>query len=195
MESLKNKILAEGQVMGTEIIKVDNFLNQQIDALFMYEIGKEFKRRFEGKEVNKILTIEASGIAIAVCTAQSFGHPPVVYAKKAKPDNLDDAFYSYIDKSLTKNTVSHVSIAKKFLSPGDKVLIIDDVVAYGDASLALCDLVKQAGAHVVGVGAVIDKEFQGGSARLRESGYTIEALAVIEKIEDGKITFKNAKKT
>jgi len=193
MKALKNKILAEGQAIGTDIIMVDNFLNQQIDAQFMYEIGDEFKQRFEGKEVNKILTIEASGIAIAVCTAKSFDYPPVVFAKKAavgESKETDDSFYSYISKSVKKNTNSHVKLAKKFLSAGDNVLIIDDLLAYGDAAFALCDIVKQAGANIVGIGAVIEKGFQGGGARLRVKGYTVESLVVIEKIENGKITFK-----
>ncbi|MCL2436842.1 MAG: xanthine phosphoribosyltransferase [Clostridiales bacterium] len=193
MEALKNKILHEGQAIGSEIIKVDSFLNQQIDAQFMYEIGDEFKQRFQDKQVDKILTIEASGIAIAVCTSKSFAYPPVVFAKKAAAGEVsetEDAFYSYIAKSLTKDTTSHVKLAKKFLSAGDNVLIIDDLLAYGEAALALCDIVKQAGAHVVGIGAVIEKEFQGGGTLLRESGYAVESLAIIEKIEDGKITFK-----
>ena len=190
MEALKNKILTEGQAVGTEIVKVDSFLNHQIDARFMYEIGEEFKLRFPGKEVNKILTIEASGIAIAVCTAKSFGYPPVVFAKKATPNTMIEGFYSSVAKSFTKDITSHVIIAKKFLSAGDKVLIIDDFLAYGESALALCDLVKQAGACVAGVGAVIEKEFQGGGARLRENGYRVESLAVIEKIEEGRIVFR-----
>jgi len=191
MESLKNKILAEGQAFGSEIIEVNNFLNQQIDAQFMYEIGDEFKHRFQDKQVNKILTIEASGIAIAVCTAKSFGYPPVVFAKKAAPDETEDAYYTYIAQSLKRSAASHVKLAKKFLSEGDQVLIIDDLLAYGGTALALCDIVKQAGAYVVGIGAVIEKEFQGGGARLREDGHIVESLAVIEKIENGKIIFKS----
>jgi len=191
MEALKNKILAEGQAFGSDILEANSFLNQQIDAPFMYEIGDEFKQRFQDKEVNKILTIEASGIAIAVCTAKSFGYPPVVFAKKAAPNESEDAFYSYIAKSLKRTTDSYVKLAKKFLSEGDQVLIIDDLLAYGGTALALCDIVKQAGAHVVGIGAVIEKEFQGGGARLREDGHMVESLAVIEKIEDGKIIFKS----
>jgi len=191
MEALKKKILTEGQAIGSEIIKVDGFLNQQIDAQFMYEIGIEFKKRFHDKNVNKILTIEASGIAIAVCTANAFGNPPVVFAKKASAyDDDDESYFSYITKSLTKNTISHVKLSKKFLSPDDNVLIIDDLLAYGEAALALCDIVKQAGATVVGVGAVIEKSFQGGSDRLRDFGYIVESLAVIEKIENDKIIFK-----
>jgi xanthine phosphoribosyltransferase len=191
MEALKNKILAEGQAIGTEIIKVDNFLNHQIDAKFMYEIGEEFKKRFPDDPVTKILTIEASGIAIAVCCAAYFGYPPVVFAKKSAPATMIDDIFTSEVKSFTKGTSGSIMIAKKFLSAEDKILILDDFLAYGEAALALCDLARQAGAHVVGIGAVIEKEFQGGSARLREKGYTVESLAVIEKIEDGKIIFRN----
>lgn len=191
MEALKHKILTEGQAIGTEIIKVDSFLNHQIDAKFMYDIGEEFKKRFHGEKVNKILTIEASGIAIAVCTAKFFGYPPVVFAKKAAPSTMVEGFYGSEAKSFTKGTLSHVKIAKKFLSKEDRILIIDDFLAHGEAALALCDLAEQAGAQVVGIGAVIEKEFQGGGKRLREKGYRIESLAIIEKIEDGVITFKD----
>ena len=190
MEALKKKILAEGQAVGTGIVKVDNFLNHQIDAKFMYEIGEEFKKRFEGKEVTKILTIEASGIAIAVCCATFFNFPPVVFAKKATPKTMTEGFYGAEAKSFTKGNPIHVKIAKKFLAAEDKVLIIDDFLAYGESALALCDLVSQAGARVVGIGAVIEKEFQGGGTRLREKGYEVESLAIIEKIENGKIIFK-----
>ena len=190
METLKNKILAEGQAIGSDIVKVDNFLNHQIDAKFMYEIGEEFKKRFSDKEVTKILTIEASGIAIAVCCATFFGFPPVVFAKKSAPVTMIEDFYSAEANSFTKGGSTHIVIAKKFLSPEDKILIIDDFLAYGESALALCDLANQASAQIVGVGTVIEKEFQGGSARLREKGYTVESLAVIEKIEKGKIIFK-----
>lgn len=189
MEKLKQKICTEGQAIGTEIIKVDSFLNHQIDAQFMYEIGEEFKKRFHDDKVTKILTIEASGIAIAVCTAKYFDFPPVVFAKKSTPSTMVDGFYTSEAKSFTKGTVSHIRIAKKFLIPDDQVLIIDDFLAHGEAALALCDLVEQAGAHVVGIGTVIDKEFQGGSAKLRKNGYRVEALAAIQQISDGTIVF------
>lgn len=190
MEALKNKILSEGYVVGTEIVKVDSFLNHQIDAKFMYEIGEEFQKRFGGRDINKILTIEASGIAIAVCTAKFFGYPPVVFAKKSAPGAPVDGFYSSKARSFTKGDISQIIIAKKFLYAGDKVLIIDDFLASGEAAMALCDLVGQAGGEIAGIGAVIEKEFQGGGRLLRERGYTVESLAVIERIEDGGIVFK-----
>jgi len=190
MEALKNKILAEGHAIGPEIVKVDSFLNHQIDAEFMYDIGEEFKKRFRDKEINKILTIEASGIAIAVCTAKFFGYPPVVFAKKSAPSTMVDGFYSTDAQSFTKDEMMKIIIAKKFLSPEDKILIIDDFLAYGEAAVALCTLAEQAGAQIVGIGAVIEKAFQGGGKRLRESGYLVESLATIEKIEDGRIIFR-----
>jgi len=190
MEALKKRILAEGRPVGTDVIKVDSFLNHQIDAEFMYEIGEEFKKRFESKEITKILTIEASGIAIAVCTAKFFGYPPVVFAKKAAPNTMVEGFYSTGAQSFTKDAAAQIVIAKKFISKEDKILIIDDFLAYGEAAFALCNLAEQAKAQIVGVGAVIEKEFQGGGKRLRENGYFVKSLAIIEKIEDGKIVFK-----
>ncbi|MCL1983399.1 MAG: xanthine phosphoribosyltransferase [Clostridiales bacterium] len=190
MEALKNKILAEGQAVGAEIVRVDSFLNHQIDAEFMYEIGEEFKKRFAGEDINKILTIEASGIAIAVCAAKYFGYPPVVFAKKGAPGTMGTDYYSTDAKSFTRGVASSIVIAKKFLSSTDRILIIDDFLAQGEAAFALCNLAEQAGAAIVGIGAVIEKEFQGGGGRLRKSGYRVESLAVIEKITDGKILFK-----
>ena len=190
MEALKNRILADGQAVGKDIVKVDSFLNHQIDAEFMYEIGEEFRKRFTDAEITKILTIEASGIAIAVCTAKSFDYPPVVFAKKAAPITMVEGFYSTSAKSFTKDEIIEIIIAKKYISPGDKILVIDDLLAYGESTLALCSLAEQAGAQIVGVGVVIEKEFQGGGTRLREKGYNLQALAVIEKIENGQILFK-----
>lgn len=189
MESLKNKILTDGQLIGTEIIKVDSFLNHQIDVKFMEEISEEFRRRFSDVEADKILTVEASGIAIACMTAPLFGYPPVVFAKKAAPSTMIEGFYEAEAKSFTKGTVSKLKVAEKFLDEGDRVLILDDFLASGEAAVALADIVKQAGAEVVGIGAVIEKGYQGGSDRLREMGYRVESLAVIERIEDGTIVF------
>ena len=190
MESLKEKILTEGEAIGTEIVKVDGFLNHQIDVKFLEEIGEEFKRRFDDIEVDKILTVEASGIAIACMAAPLFGYPPVVFAKKAAPSTMNEGFYEAEAKSFTKGTVSKLKVAKKFISEGDKVLIIDDFMASGEAAAALAQIASEAGAEIVGIGAVIEKGFQGGSERLRSMGYRVESLAVIEKIEDGVLTFE-----
>ncbi|MDO4176949.1 MAG: xanthine phosphoribosyltransferase [Bacillota bacterium] len=190
MEALKKKIVEEGSVIGTEIVKVDTFLNHQIDAEFLEKIGEEFKKRFADVEVNKILTVEASGIAIACAAARYFGYPPVVFAKKAAPSTMNEGFYEAEARSFTKGTISKLKVDSKFINTGDKILILDDFLASGEASVALADIVEQGGAEVVGIGAVIEKGHQGGSDRLREKGYRVESLAVIKKIEDGTITFE-----
>lgn len=190
MKALKEKILTEGQALGTEIVKVDGFLNHQIDVKFMSLLGEEFKRRFADAEVDTILTVEASGIAIACMTAPYFDYPRVVFAKKTAPNTMTEDFYGAEARSFTKGTVSMVRVAKKYLNPGDKVLILDDFLAHGEASMALTRLVEQAGGEVVGIGAVIEKAFQGGGQKLIDAGYRLESLAAIEKISDGKIIFR-----
>lgn len=190
MKALKEKILKEGVAIGTEIVKVDHFLNHRLDVEFLEEVGKEFKKRFADCEINKILTVEASGIAVACLAALYFDYSPVVFAKKAAPSTMTEGFYVAEAKSFTKGTVSLLRVSERFIEEGDKVLIIDDFLAHGQASLALADIVKQAGAEVVGVGAVVEKGFQGGSDRLRAQGYRVESLAVIDKIIDGRIIFK-----
>ncbi len=190
MKELKDKILKEGVAIGTEIVKVDHFLNHRLDVKFLEAVGKEFKARFADCEINKILTVEASGIAVACLAAPYFDYAPVVFAKKAAPSTMTEGFYVAEAKSFTKGTVSLLRVSERFLEEGDKVLIIDDFLAHGQASLALADLVKQAGGEVVGVGAVIEKGFQGGSQRLRDKGYRVESLAVIKEIDDGRIIFE-----
>ncbi len=189
MKQLREKIRNEGQAIGTEIIKVDGFLNHQIDVAFLNEVGKEFGRRFSHVKIDKILTVEASGIAVACMAAPYFSYPPVVFAKKATPNTMTEEFYGAEAKSFTKGTVCVIRVAKKYLNRGDRVLILDDFLAHGEASLAMARLVQQAGAHVAGVGAVIEKGFQGGGQKLREAGFRLESLAVIDKIEDGTIVF------
>ena len=190
MEDLKKKILEEGTAVGKDIVKVDNFLNHQIDARFLEKIGREFASRFSGVKVDRILTVEASGIAVAVGTAPFIGYPPVVFAKKAAPNTMTEGFLEAKAKSFTKGTVSRMIVSEKYINKGENVLILDDFLAFGEASLALAELVTKAGATVAGIGAVIEKSFQGGSAKLREKGYRVESLAVITRIEDGVITFE-----
>ncbi|HPO04659.1 MAG TPA: xanthine phosphoribosyltransferase [Bacillota bacterium] len=190
MQLLKDRIIKDGQAVGTEIVKVDSFLNHQIDVALVSEIGKEFAIRFNGIPVNKILTIEASGIAIACATAVHLGCLPVVFAKKAAPSSMIDGYYSTEITSFTKRTVSTVVVSKEYLSERDNLLIIDDFLAHGEAAIGLINLAEQAGASVAGIGAVIEKGFQGGSARLRQKGYRVESLAVITSIKDGHIYFK-----
>lgn len=189
MKLLQEKIRSEGQAIGTQIVKVDSFLNHQIDVAFLDEVGKEFSRRFSNVEIDKILTVEASGIAVACMTAPYFSYPPVVFAKKAAPNTMTEEFYGAEARSFTKGTVSIIRVAKKYLNKGDHVLILDDFLAHGEASMAMARLVEQAGAHVAGIGAVIEKGFQGGGEKLRAAGFRLESLAVIDKIEDGKIIF------
>lgn len=190
MEKLKEKIIIEGTTIGTEIVKVDGFLNHQMDVKFLEEVGKEFGKRFEDVKVDKILTVEASGIAIACLAVPYFGYVPVVFAKKAAPSTMNEGFLEAEARSFTKGTVSSLKVAKKFIKEGESILIIDDFLASGEASAALSEIVEKGGAKVAGVGAVIEKGHQGGSDRLRKKGYRVESLAVIDKIEDGKIIFK-----
>lgn len=189
MEALKQKIRTEGTAIGKDIVKVDGFLNHQIDVRFLNEIGKEFARRFADVKIDRILTVESSGIAIAACTAPYFDYPPVVFAKKAAPNTMVEGFYEEEARSFTKGTVSRLRVSKQFLHPGEKVLILDDFMAYGEASLALVEIVRKAGAEVAGIGIVIEKGFQGGSDKLRAKGCRVESLAVIDRIEDGEISF------
>ena len=189
LKLLEKRILAEGRTAPGDILSVDNFVNHLIDVEFINECGKEFFRLFGDCNVTKILTIEASGIGIACLTALGFG-VPVLFAKKAKSANVTGRVYSSKVHSYTHGSDSNVFVSQDYLLPTDRVLIIDDFLAHGQASLALADLVEQAGGEVVGVGAGIEKGFQGGSERLRAKGYKVESLAVIDQIIDGRIIFK-----
>ena len=192
MEILKKRILKDGLAVGTEILKVDSFLNHQVDVTLFELIGAEFRTRFDdvAERVDKILTIEASGIAVAAFTARFFGSVPVVFAKKEQPSTMMEDYYFSEVMSFTKRKLSSIRVDKKFLGAGDRCLIIDDFLAHGQAALGLARLAEQAGAEVLGAGFVIEKEFQGGGARLREKGIRVESLAVVSKIEDGAILFK-----
>lgn len=183
MKVLVDKINHEGQAIGTDIVKVDGFINHQLDIAFMEELGREFRRRFDEEEVDLILTVESSGIAIACTTAPSFGYAPVVFAKKTIPSAMTEDYYGAEARSFTKGTISMFRVAKKFINQENKVLIIDDFLAHGEAAHALAQIVEEAGAKVVGIGAVIDKAFQGGSKKLRDAGYRVESLAIVEKID------------
>lgn len=190
METLKNKILAEGTVIGSEILKVDSFLNHQIDINLFNEIGQEFKERFANNEITKILTVEASGIGIACIVAQYFGNVPVVFAKKHEATNLDSDTYEADVFSFTKNKTYKIRTSKKYINPEDKILIIDDFLANGNAALGLVKIVEQAKASVVGVGIVIEKAFQNGRSRIEEEGIRVESLAIVKSIKDNTIVFK-----
>ena len=190
MKLLEERILKDGQGIGTEILKVDSFLNHQVDVALTDEMGKEFARIFEGCGATKIFTVEASGIPVAFAVARAMGNLPLVFAKKAAPNTMVDGFYVAPVKSFTKGTLATVRVSKKYLNPEDRILIIDDFLATGEASLGLLDLVKQAGAKCVGIGAAIEKEWQGGAERLESLGYRVESLAVVTAIYDGIIKFK-----
>ncbi len=190
MQLLKDKIRNEGRVKSETILKVDSFLNHQIDVELLNEIGKEFKERFRDKEVNKLLTIEASGIAVASITAQYFENSKVVFAKKTESLNLDNDIYKTEVYSFTKNKAYNVMVSKRFINKEDKVLILDDFLANGCAALGLIDIVKQAGAEVAGVGIVIEKGFQQGRAEIEKLGIRVESLAAIDKMENNKVCFK-----
>ena len=189
MELLKERIRRDGKVKGTDVLKVDSFLNHQMDVELFAEIGKEFKRRFAGCEINKILTIEASGIGIACVVAQYF-HCPVIFAKKTQTKNIAGEVYTSKVESFTHGRVYDIIVAKEFLGPGDKVLLIDDFLANGAALEGLAKLVKDAGAELVGAGIVIEKAFQPGGDRLRAKGLRIEALARVQSMnEETGVTF------
>ncbi|MCI8423330.1 MAG: xanthine phosphoribosyltransferase [Lawsonibacter sp.] len=183
MELLKARILRDGVVKGTDVLKVDSFLNHQMDVALFEEIGKEFQHRFEGCGVNKILTIEASGIGIACVTAQFFSCS-VVFAKKSQTKNIARAVYSTRVESFTHGRVYDVIVSRQFLGPQDRVLIIDDFLANGAALEGLLDLVQQAGAVLVGAGIVIEKAFQPGGDRIRAQGVRVESLARVKAMSE-----------
>ncbi|MBQ3077142.1 MAG: xanthine phosphoribosyltransferase [Clostridia bacterium] len=183
MQLLKDRIVKEGMVMEGNVLKVDSFLNHQMDVTLFNEIGKEFLRRFADKQVNKILTIEASGIGIACITAQHFG-VPVVFAKKSKTLNIAGDVYSSRVTSYTHGREYDIIVSRRFLGAGDRVLLIDDFLANGAALVGLLDLAAQAGAEVVGAGIVIEKGFQPGGEMIRSRGIPLESLAIIETMDE-----------
>ncbi len=189
MKALEEKILKEGQVRPGNVLKVDGFLNHQMDIKFINEIGKEFKRLFADRQINKILTIEASGIGIACITAQYFD-VPVVFAKKSQSINLDGSLYTTKVKSYTHNRTYDVIMAKKFLTRDDHVLVIDDFLANGCAVNGLIEIIKEAGATLEGVGIVIEKGFQPGGQKLREQGINLKSLAIVESMTEDSLTFR-----
>ncbi len=191
MKLLEERIQKDGTVKAGGVLKVDSFLNHQMDVALFNEMGKEFKRLFADKPINKILTIEASGIGIACIVAQHF-NVPVVFAKKTQSINLDGDMYTTRIQSFTHQRVYDVIVAKKFLSADDHVLIIDDFMANGCAVDGLVDLIRSAGATVEGVGIAIEKGFQEGGQRIRDKGLKVESLAIVESMdaETGKITFR-----
>lgn len=191
MNFLEERIVKDGVVKEGNVLKVDRFLNHQMDIELFNEMGKEFYKRFEGKKINKILTIEASGIGIACIVAQYF-HVPVVFAKKAKSINIEGESYVTDVESFTHKVKNQVIVSKKVLSPEDRVLIIDDFLANGCALLGLISIIQSAGASVEGIGIAIEKGFQPGGTVIRNLGYQLESLAIVESMDEktGEIVFR-----
>ncbi len=189
MKVLEEKILKEGSVLPGNILKVGSFLNHRLDVDFIMEMGEEIARLFKDEGVNKILTIETSGIAIAVGAAAKM-HLPVVFAKKNKPGNISGDVYSTVIHSYTHGKDYTVIVSREFLNKDDKVLIIDDFLANGKALLGLIDIVKQAEATLVGTCCAIEKGFQKGGDNLREKGIRVESLAIVDSMTDDSITFR-----
>lgn len=183
MELLKERIRKDGKIRGTEVLKVDSFLNHQMDVDLFDAIGAEFKRRFADCEINKILTIEASGIGIACLAARHF-HCPVVFAKKSQSRNISPDVYTAKVSSFTHGKVYDVVVSKEYLNPGDKILLIDDFLANGEALRGLAKLVRDSGAELVGAGIVIEKAFQPGGDNLRAEGMRVESLARVSAMSE-----------
>ena len=191
MNFLEERILKDGIVKEGNVLKVDSFLNHQMDIELFDQMGAEFKKRFEGKPINKILTIEASGIGIACVVAQHF-HVPVVFAKKSKSINIEGEMYVAQVESFTHKCQNNVIVAQKFLNPEDHVLIIDDFLANGCALQGLIQIVQSAGATVEGIGIAIEKGFQSGGRIIRNLGFQLESLAIVESMdaETGNVVFR-----
>ncbi|WP_160035240.1 xanthine phosphoribosyltransferase [Paenibacillus sp. An7] len=188
MKLLKEKVLNEGIVLSDQVLKVDSFLNHQMDPILMKEVGREFTRRFEGEEITRVLTIESSGIAPGIMTALEL-EVPLIFARKQKSLTLREDILVEKVYSFTKQESNEITVAKKFMKPGDRVLIIDDFLANGEAAFGLARIVEQAGAEVVGIGIVIEKAFQPGGKLLKEKGYRVESLVRLAALKDGQVTF------
>ncbi|MFA5576779.1 MAG: xanthine phosphoribosyltransferase [Tissierellaceae bacterium] len=189
MEALKKRILTDGSIEEGNVIKVDNFLNHQIDIDLLNDIGREFKERFASEKIDKILTIEASGIAIAVIAAQYF-NVPVVFAKKTESKNLDAETYESNVYSYTRDKTYTIRVSKKYLRENENILVIDDFLANGKAVEGLIDIIGKASCNLVGIGIVIEKGFQKGGDSIREKGIKLESLAIVERIEKNKLVFR-----
>ena len=191
MNFLEERIMKDGIVKPGNVLKVDSFLNHQMDVTLMDQMGEEFKRRFADKTITKVLTIESSGIGIACSVARAF-QTPMVFAKKAKSINIDGDVYVAEVESFTHKTTNNVIVSKKYLSPDDRVLIIDDFLANGCALTGLISIIESAGATVEGIGIAIEKGFQPGGSLIREKGYHLESLAIVDAMdaETGTIQFR-----
>lgn len=191
MKLLEERIQRDGKVKEGNVLKVDSFLNHQMDTALFREMAKEWKRRFEGEEINKILTIEASGIGIACIVAEEFG-VPALFAKKTQTKNISGEVYTTQVESFTHGRIYDIIVSKEFLGEGDRVLLIDDFLANGKALEGLAELVRLSGAHLVGAGVAVEKGFQIGGQLIRAQGIHLESLAIVESMDEktGKITFR-----
>ena len=191
MQELKDRIVKEGKVLPGNIIKVDGFLNHRIDTELMEHIAEEFGRHFDMGGVDVILTAEASGIALAAIVSLHYGKP-MIFAKKAKSDNIEGGLYQSDIFSYTYKKKVTLLVSREWLHAGDRVLVVDDFMANGEAVRGLCDIVEKAGAKLVGIGCAVEKGFQGGGDRLRAAGVNLHSLAIIESAEPGNIVFREA---
>lgn len=188
MKLLEERIKKDGQVLPGDVLKINSFLNHQVDPELMMAVGKEFARLFKDEGITKVLTCEASGIAPSVMAAYAL-HVPMVFARKKKPSTLNDAVYWADVFSYTKKVNNKICVEEKFLSSDDKLLILDDFVAHGEAVKGMVNIAKQAGCQIAGIGAVVAKTFQGGSEWVQDHGYRFEALAMIDSFKDGQVHF------
>lgn len=189
MQMLKERILKEGTVLPGNIIKVDGFLNHKVDPKLMREIAKEFARRFDTTGITAVFTVEASGIALGAICAEELG-VPMVFAKKAKSDNIEGGLYQSDIYSYTYKKKVTLLVSSQWLGPEDKVLIVDDFLANGEALRGLADIVDKAGAEMIGIGVAVEKGFQGGGQKLRDAGVNLQSLAIIEKADENGIVFR-----
>ena len=189
MELLKKRIMEEGKILPGNIVKVDGFLNHRVDTELMEQIAEEFKKRFDTSKVTLVLTAEASGIALATICARAMG-VPMVFAKKAKSDNIEGGLYQSDIFSYTYKKKVTLLVSMDWISADDKVLIVDDFMANGEAMRGLCDIVKEAGAELVGIGIAVEKGFQHGGDRIREAGINIQSLAIIDSADENGFVFR-----
>ena len=189
MELLQERIRREGKVLPGNIVKVDGFLNHRVDTRLLEDIADEFAKYFDTSKITVVLTAEASGIALATICAQKYG-VPMLFAKKAKSDNIESGLYQSEVFSYTYKKKVTLLVSKEWLHPGDRVLVIDDFLARGEALRGLCEIVQAAGAELVGIGCAVEKGFQGGGDKLRAAGVNLHSLAIIESAEPGNIVFR-----
>ena len=190
METLKQRIRAEGKVLPGQIIKVDSFLNHRVDTALLREMAREFRHRFPQEDITLILTAEASGIALAAVCAEEFG-VPMVFAKKAKSDNIEGGLYQSDIFSYTYKKKVTLLVSREWLTSRDKVLVVDDFLANGEALRGLCDIVRESGASLVGVGVAIEKGFQQGGDRIRSAGIDLHSLVIIDRADENGFVFRD----